>query len=104
MPRVSIPDTNQSFEVNDGEVLYDALYDRGLELPHGCLSGSCGACKVEIIAGKENLQAPGVIESNTIEAIKEEYKATHGEEFLAKEVRLSCRARVKGDISFKPIK
>lgn len=104
MPRVSISGTDQIYEVNDGEVLYDALYDRGVTLPHGCLSGSCGACKVEVLEGKENLQAPGVIEANTIEAVKEEYKVTHGDEFLAKEVRLSCRARVKGDVCIKPIK
>lgn len=105
MPRVSITDTTKAFEVNEGEILYDALYDRGEELPHGCLSGSCGACRVEIIEGKEHLQTPGVIEQNTIDALKEEFANTHGPDFVQnKEIRLSCRAKVLGDISFKPIK
>lgn len=105
MPRVSIKDTDKTFEVNDGEILYDALYDRGYELPHGCLSGSCGACRVEITSGKEHLQPPSVVESNTIDAIKEEFVKTEGSASIeGKEIRLSCRARVQGDVTFKPIK
>ena len=105
MPRVSIQDTNKTIDVNEGEILYDSLFDRGVELPHGCLSGSCGACRVEILAGKENLQDPGVIEQNTIDALKDEYQKLHGEEFVAqKEIRLSCRAKIKGDVTIRPLK
>lgn len=67
MPRVSLTNTTKVFEVNEGEILYDALYDRGEELPHGCLSGSCGACRVEVTQGAENLQEAGYIEKNTLE-------------------------------------
>lgn len=105
MPRVSIPDTDKIFDVNTGEILYDSLYDRGHELPHGCLSGSCGACRVEILSGKENLISPGVIEQNTIESLKDEFKNIYGENFiLNKELRLSCRAKVTGDVVIRPIK
>lgn len=105
MPRVSIPDTTKTFEVNEGEILYDALYDRGEELPHGCLSGSCGACRIEVIEGKNNLQPPGIIEKNTIDSLKDEFSQSKGIEFVSeKEIRLSCRAKVTGDISIKPIK
>lgn len=105
MPRVSIEGTNQTFEVNEGEILYDSLCDRGYELPHGCLSGSCGACRVEILSGKEHLMPAGVIESNTIESLKEEFVKKYGEDFIkGKEIRLSCRAKVKGDVTVRPIK
>lgn len=105
MPIVSIKDTTKAFEVNKDEILYDSLYDRGEELPHGCLSGSCGACRVEVVIGKENLQPPGVIEQNTIEALKDEFSKLHGPEFVQeKEIRLSCRAKVIGDITIIPIK
>lgn len=105
MPIVSIQGTTKTFEVKEGEILYDALYDRGEELPHGCLSGSCGACRVEICTGKDNLQAPGVIEKNTIEALKDEFTKTKGIDFVKEtEIRLSCRAKVIGDVSVKPIK
>lgn len=105
MPIVSIQDTGKTFEVNEGEILYDSLDDRGETLPHGCLSGSCGACRVEVLAGEENLQPPGVIEQNTIDALKVEFTTTMGKEFVEKTViRLSCRAKVLGDVSIKPIK
>ncbi len=105
MPIVSIGDTDKTFDVKEGEILYDSICDRGYELPHGCLSGSCGACRVEVLDGKENLIPAGVIENNTIEALKDEFKKVHGEEFLInKEIRLSCRAKVTGDVTIRPIK
>jgi ferredoxin len=105
MPIVSLKDTNKTFVLKEGEILYDSLYDRGEELPHGCLAGSCGACRVEVISGKENLQPPGVIEKNTIEAICDEFTKTKGADFVnGKEIRLSCRAKVLGDVCINPIK
>jgi ferredoxin len=105
MPRVSLADSDKVFEVNEGEIIYDSLYDRGHELPHGCLAGSCGACRVEIVEGSNNLQPAGVIESNTVEAVKEEFIARMGQEFLqGKIVRLACRAKIKGDVTIRPLK
>jgi ferredoxin len=105
MPTVSIQGTTKSFEVKEGEIIYDALYDRGEELPHGCLSGSCGACRIEVCSGKENLQSAGVIEKNTIDALKDEFTKTKGIEFVNQtEIRLSCRAKVLGDVSIRSIK
>lgn len=105
MPTVSIKDTDKTFEVNEGDILYDSLYDQGEKLPHGCLSGSCGACRVEIVSGKENLQSPGIIEKNTIDALKEEFLKSKGEEFVRNtEIRLSCRAKVLGNVCINPIK
>jgi ferredoxin len=105
MPIVSIQGTTKTFEVKEGEILYDALYDRGEELPHGCLAGSCGACRVEICSGKDHLQPPGVIEANTIEALKDEFTKTKGIHFVNQTViRLSCRSKVIGDVLIKPIK
>jgi ferredoxin len=105
MPTVSIKDTAKIFEVNSGEILYDSLADRGEELPHGCLSGSCGACRVEVVTGKENLLPPGIIETNTLDALKDEFLKTRGLNFLQnKEIRLSCRAKINGDVCIIPIK
>ena len=105
MPIVSIQGTTKVFEVKEGEILYDSLYDRGEELPHGCLSGSCGACRVQIVSGKDNLQPAGVIEQNTIDALKSEFIETKGAEFVqGTDIRLSCRAKVTGDVTIIPIK
>ena len=58
--------------------------------------------EIEIVAGKENLKPASTVEQNTIESIKQNYIRLHGEESLAgREIRLSCRARVLGDVKFK---
>ena len=104
MPRVSIYGTNKTFEVTENEIIYNALSDRGEDLPHGCLAGSCGACRIEILEGKENLLPAGIIETNTVDALKKEFAAQRGSEFVEnKTIRLSCRAKVKDDIVIRPI-
>ncbi len=106
MPRVSILDQAISFEVNENEIIYDALSDRGEELPHGCLSGSCGACKIEVCKGQENLSEIGVIEQNTIDSIKLELKSKGQDQHLeVKTIRLACRAKIlRGEVIIKPLK
>ncbi len=105
MPKVSIADTNKIFDVKEGEIVYDALSERGEELPHGCLSGSCGACRIDVLEGQENLQSAGLVENNTIDCLKEEFAQKNGKEFLEnKHIRLACRAKIKGDILFRSLK
>jgi ferredoxin len=105
MPIVSIKDTSKTYDIPEGDILYNGLSNHGEILPHGCLAGSCGACRVEIIEGKENLRPPGVIESNTVSAIKEELSISRGPESVnCMEIRLSCRAQIIGDVCIKPIK
>ena len=104
MPRVSISDTNQTLEVTSGETVYQSLLECCVELPHGCLSGSCGACRIEILAGKENLIEAGLIEKNTIQSLKEEFQTKRGEDFSGREIRLACRAKLTGDLLIKIIK
>jgi ferredoxin len=102
---VSFAGTNKVFEVKEGGIIYDSLSDLGEVLPHGCLSGSCGACRVEILSGKENLQPAGVIESNTLDSLREEFTKAQGKDFVeGKTFRLACRAKVTGDVSFRTIK
>lgn len=104
MPRVSISDISRTVEIATESIIYDALADKGIELPHGCLSGSCGACRIHVELGIENLTPAGAIESNTIEAIHEEYRKTQSADFLVgKNIRLSCRARILGDVTILPL-
>ena len=104
MHSVSFPEKNLEFQVNDEVILFDALDDQGEMLPHGCLSGSCGSCRIEIIEGSENLKEPSAIEQDTINSIKLSQRKALGESYDdSVDIRLSCRARVIGDIKFKTI-
>jgi ferredoxin len=102
MPVVSIVssphfDKRELVEVQSGKILYDELEAHGLILPHGCLAGSCGSCRIEIIEGAENLAPPGAVEMDTIESLKKNYPEN-------KVIRLSCRAKVLGNVTIAPLK
>lgn len=104
MPRVSISGTNKVFEVEKNSILYNALADQGVDLPHGCLAGSCGACRIDVKAGSDNLAPASAIEQNTIESIVGELTQTQGAEKIAQmSIRLSCRAKVIGDVEIIPL-
>ncbi|MEX1100274.1 MAG: 2Fe-2S iron-sulfur cluster-binding protein [Bacteriovoracaceae bacterium] len=109
MPIVSLvkkdASKNSEFEVEEGEVLFDALDNQGEKLPHGCLAGSCGACRIEVLEGGENLKAPSLVEQNTLADIKENYEKKHGKGSTeGREIRLACRAKVFGNVKFKPFR
>lgn len=91
---------NSEFEVDNDEVIYEGIKRQGLDLPHGCLAGSCGACRIEITEGSKNLRPPGAVESDTIGHIKNNLaQKLHDPRFLEKEIRLSCRAKVQGPVT-----
>lgn len=113
MPTVSVavnietPQEFQELEVEMNQTIYDECERNGLELPHGCLAGSCGSCRIEVVAGKEFLKPASVIEQNTIDALKEELVEKYGTDSIeGKEIRLSCRARLieDGKVQVRPFK
>lgn len=94
MPIVSFKDKNQTLTLEENEIIFDGFDSQGEKLPHGCLAGSCGACRIEILEGSENLKPPSSIEKNTIESIK-----ASNSNFNEKIIRLACRTRVLGEDS-----
>lgn len=91
-----------NFEVEDGMILWEALEESGEKLPSGCLAGSCGSCRINVLEGAENLSKLSVIENDTIEHLKGSYLESHGEEWVGgKNIRLSCRAKVKGNVKIQ---
>lgn len=109
MPTVSFLDKdhekNKDFDVKENQTIFDALDSLGFTLPHGCLGGSCGACRVEVVEGAENLKEPGTVEQDTLKAIKQNYIRIHGHDALqGKTIRLSCRAKILGDVTIKSLR
>ena len=105
MPTVSLENKNLQFQVDEGEVVFDAIDNQGEKLPHGCLAGSCGACRIEVLEGADNLKPPSVVEQNTLDAIKESFEKRNGKGSLGERIiRLSCRARILGDIKIRPFR
>jgi NAD(P)H-flavin reductase len=43
---------NEPFLANCGELLLDSALMNGIELPHDCRSGICGACRVRLVDGR----------------------------------------------------
>ncbi len=43
---------NINIEVDEGNTILDAALDNGINFPHGCRSGNCGACKSKKISGE----------------------------------------------------
>lgn len=113
MPSVSLapdlekPEEYKTLEIELSQTLYDECERLDVELPHGCLAGSCGSCRVQIEEGADNLKPASLIEQNTIDALKEELVEKYGAQFIeGKEIRLACRARLikEGPLKFKPFK
>lgn len=102
MPTVSNESNGKSFELDEGKILFDGLEEQGEQLAHGCLAGSCGACKIIVLEGADNLEPAGFIENNTVDSIKANYSGS--DDLSSATVRLACRAKIKGNIKFRPVK
>jgi len=98
MPNVSCVTVEKiiSEEIAENTTIYDGLHDKGHDLPHGCLAGSCGSCRVEILEGMDNLAPPGAVELDTITSLKSSLNLK--DDFP---LRLTCRAKIKGAVKIK---
>lgn len=95
----------KKFEVRDGELIWDELDRLGTKLPAGCLAGSCGTCRINILQGKQNLVPMGAVETDTVKHLCEQISGKFGEKFVqSKSIRLACRARIKGNFKFELVK
>lgn len=111
MPTVSVLNSENASdiklvqEVDAGQTVFDGLSSKGYDLPHGCLAGSCGACRIFVVDGAENLTSMSVIEEDSVANVCKFYRIDHGDDSLnGKTVRLACRARVNGDIKIVSMK
>lgn len=49
--RISLSKSDRSFSVGPDEPLLDAALKAGLNLPHSCKNGNCGACRGRLLSG-----------------------------------------------------
>ena len=97
MPRVTIHSADAEPRVV--EVLADTtLFEAGAKLAAGidtaCVGkGTCGLCRVKIIAGAENLVA-----------YTDEERKHLGNVYHITKVRLSCRTILTGDVTFEVVR
>lgn len=96
MPRVTIlgiPGVGE-VEVPEGSTLFEAGAKLAAGIDTSCVGkGTCGLCRVKIISGAEH----------TGEYTDEERKHLGNVYHLTK-VRLSCRTRVTGDVTFEVVR
>ena len=90
MPRVTfLHPEGKSGEVSEGLSLLEVAEQLGFPLNHDCGgNASCTTCRVDVIAGEENLSDIDFDEQDLLdrEALTEPYH------------RLGCQARVLGDV------
>lgn len=82
MAQVEIKNDGTTVEVPDGSILSEL--DGKCSILFACKAGSCGSCKVKVLEGMENLEAPDDVEKAGLETF-----ATGDNE------RLLCVAKIK---------
>lgn len=50
-----------------GEKLLDVLLDRGIDAPHSCREGHCGACAVTKLGGEVEMETNDVLEPEDLD-------------------------------------
>ena len=100
MPRVTILNAGDGggaavvVECADGTRLFDAGAQVAAGIDTACVGkGTCGLCRVRIVAGAEHLNA-----------YTEEETKHLGNVYHLTKVRLSCRSRVAGDVTIEIVR
>ncbi len=97
MPRVTIvtgEGESQVVEAPEGSTLFEAGAKIAAGIDTACVGkGTCGLCRVKIIAGAENLNP-----------FTDEEKKHLGNVYHLTKVRLSCRCKVSGDVAIEIVR
>ena len=87
MPQVTFVDAGKTVEFPAGKSVLSALNDAGVRVSQVCGGdGACGTCRIEIVAGWDALTPP------TPDETYKELEPPH---------RLSCQAKLTGDVAVK---
>ena len=87
MPRLTFLPLGLNVDCTEGESVFDVARRTGVPVSTACVGrGTCGLCRVRVIAGEENLSAFNDVERRHLGNVY----------FITKE-RLSCQTRLSGD-------
>ncbi len=90
--KIEVIDRDDEVEAEDGQDILNALLEGGVEWMHACGGFcNCTTCRVKVEEGMDNLSPREQDEENTL-------KRFQGEEVLEGPFRLSCQAKVYGDV------
>lgn len=96
MPTITITNDagTQTVEIREGETLFDAggKVSAGIETSCGA-KGTCGLCRVKILAGAENTNP-----------FTDEERKHLGNVYHITKVRLACRTRPTGDVTIQVVR
>ncbi len=97
MPRVTIVAAGAepvAVDCADGTTLFEAGAKVAAGIETSCVGkGTCGLCRVKIVAGAEHLNA-----------FTDEERKHLGNVYHLTKVRLSCRSRVSGDVTIEIVR
>ena len=97
MPRVTIGSAGGErivVEVAEGTTLFEAGAKAAAGIDTACVGkGTCGLCRVKIVAGAEHLNP-----------YTDEERKHLGNVYHLTKVRLSCRCRVGGDVAIEIVR
>lgn len=81
-------------ECHDGQTLFEAGARASAGIDTACVGkGTCGLCRVKIVAGAEHLNAFG-----------DEERKHLGNVYHITKVRLACRCRIAGDVTIEVVR
>ena len=91
MPTITFEPSGLRAPADDGESVFAAGRRAGVPIPTACVGkASCGLCRVKVIAGEEHLSPLGPDEKKHL-----------GNTYFITHLRLSCQARVTGDVTVR---
>ena len=96
MPRVLITNdgVTTAVEVAEGTTLFEAGAKIAAGIDTACVGkGTCGLCRVKIVAGAENLNA-----------FTDEERKHLGNVYHITKVRLACRCKPTGDVAIEVVR
>jgi 2Fe-2S ferredoxin len=88
LPKVTFHPLNQAGDVPEGTSILDAAERLGLKMRHDCGGfATCSTCRIWVVEGMSNLTEIDLDEENMLEEAE-----------LQPPYRLSCQAKVRGDV------